>query len=116
MTSSMLTEHPEITALMTIREMVETALYSAVHEAGLRVPDDISILGLTTPNGPKLTSPALTAMEFPAWSMAYEAGRMMIDELEGVDAGIKQVLREPSLIIRSSTSPARVRFTSGPST
>ena len=89
MTTNLLQEHPEITALVTMREMVETALFSAVHDAGLRVPDDISVLGLTTPQGPELTSPALTAMEFPAWSMAYEAGRMMIDELEGVDTTVQ---------------------------
>jgi DNA-binding LacI/PurR family transcriptional regulator len=71
------------------------------------VPDDISVLGLTTPNGPELTSPALTAMEFPAWSMAYEAGRMMIDELEGVDTTVKEVLWDPTLIVRASTSPRR---------
>jgi LacI family transcriptional regulator len=107
MTSSMLQEHPEITALVTTREMVETALVSAVHDAGLRVPDDISVVGLTTPNGPELTSPALTAMEFPAWSMAYGAGRLMIDELEGVDTTVKEILWDPALIVRSSTSPAR---------
>ena len=89
MTTNLLQEHPEITALVTMREMVETALFSAVHDAGLRVPDDISVLGLTTPQGPELTSPALTAMEFPAWSMAYGAGRMMIDELEGVDTTVQ---------------------------
>jgi len=105
MTTNMLQEHPEITALMTMREMVETALFSAVHDAGLRVPDDISVLGLTTPRGPELTSPALTAMEFPAWSMAYEAGRMMIDELEGVDTTVKERLWDPTLIVRASTSP-----------
>jgi DNA-binding LacI/PurR family transcriptional regulator len=109
MTSNMLTEHPEISAFMTIREMVETALYSAVHQAGLRVPDDISILGLTTPNGPQLTSPALTSMEFPAWSMAYEAGCMMIDQLEGVETELKEILREPTLVVQASTSPARPR-------
>ncbi len=84
MTTNMLARASRDHRLMTMREMVETALFSAVHDAGLRVPDDISVLGLTTPHGPELTSPALTAMEFPAWSMAYEAGRMMIDELEGV--------------------------------
>ena len=116
MTSNMLAEHPEISALMTIREMVETALYGAVHDAGLRVPDDISILGLTTPHGPELTSPPLTSMEFPAWSMAYEAGRMLIDQLEGVDTGLKEVLREPTLVVRASTSPVRPRSTHGSST
>jgi DNA-binding LacI/PurR family transcriptional regulator len=107
MTTNLLQEHPEITALVTMREMVETALFSAVHDAGLRVPDDISVLGLTTPQGPELTSPALTAMEFPAWSMAYGAGRMMIDELEGVDTTVQEILWDPTLIVRASTSPAR---------
>ena len=107
MTTNLLQEHPDITALVTMREMVETALFSAVHDAGLRVPDDISVLGLTTPQGPELTSPALTAMEFPAWSMAYGAGRMMIDELEGVDTTVQEILWDPTLIVRASTSPAR---------
>lgn len=107
MTTNLLQEHPEITALVTMREMVETALVSAVHDAGLCVPDDISVLGLTTPQGPELTSPALTAMEFPAWSMAYGAGRMMIDELEGVDTTVQEILWDPTLIVRASTSPAR---------
>jgi DNA-binding LacI/PurR family transcriptional regulator len=107
MTTNMLQEHPEITALVTMREMVETALFSAVHDAGLRVPDDVSVVGLTTPNGPELTSPALTAMEFPAWSMAYEAGRMMIDELEGTSTTVREILWEPALTVRASTSPRR---------
>jgi DNA-binding LacI/PurR family transcriptional regulator len=107
MTTSMLQEHPEITALVAMREMVETALFSAVHDAGLRVPDDISVLGLNTPRGPELTSPALTAMEFPAWAMAHEAGRMMIDQLEGVDTTVKEVLWAPTLTVCASTSPRR---------
>ncbi len=109
MTSNVLQEHPEITALVTMREMVETALFSAVRDAGLRVPDDVSVLGLTTPQGPELTSPALTAMEFPAWSMAYRAGRMMIDQLEGVDTTVKEILWDPTMTVRASTSPARQR-------
>jgi DNA-binding LacI/PurR family transcriptional regulator len=111
MTSNMLAEHPEITALVTTREMVETALYSAVHDAGLRVPDDVSVLGLTTPHGPELTSPALTSLEFPAWSMAYDAGRMLIDQLEGVDTEVKEVLWEPTINVRESTSTVATRPT-----
>jgi LacI family transcriptional regulator, galactose operon repressor len=115
MTSNMLAEHPEITGLITMREMVETALFSAVHDAGLRIPDDISIVGLTTPHGPELTSPALTAMEFPAWSMANEAGRMMIDQLENVDSKLVESLCEPTLVVRASTSPVRARSGTGTS-
>ena len=104
-TSGMLNEHPEITALITMREMVETALYGAANDAGLRIPDDISVVGLKHPQGPELTSPALTALDMPAWSMAYEAGNMLIDRLEEVDTNVKEILREPILTVRASTSP-----------
>jgi DNA-binding LacI/PurR family transcriptional regulator len=107
MTSKMLSDHPEITALLTLREMVETAFYCAVHDAGLRIPDDISVLGLMTPDGPELTSPALTALNFPAWHMAYGAGTRLIDELEEVDTAIKEILWEPTLTVRGSTGPVR---------
>lgn len=106
-TAAMLNQHPEITAFLAMREMVETAIYSAVGDAGLRIPDDISVVGLANPQGPELTNPALTALDYPAWSMAHEAGNLMIDQLEQTDATTKQILREPSLTVRSSTAPVR---------
>jgi DNA-binding LacI/PurR family transcriptional regulator len=106
-TTRVLKEHPEITGLMTIREMVETAIYSAASDAGLSIPDELSVVGLTNAQGLELTNPPLTALDFPAWSMAHEAGRMLIDRLEDVDTSIKQVLKEPTLSVRGSTGPVR---------
>ncbi|MGB8360433.1 MAG: LacI family DNA-binding transcriptional regulator [Acidimicrobiia bacterium] len=106
-TSNMLNEHPDITALITMREMVEAALYGAIQDNGMHVPDDISVVGLANPQGPELTSPALTALDYPAWSMAYEAGRILIDQLEGAETTRTQVLREPTLTVRASTAPVR---------
>ena len=68
-----------------------------------------NLTGLTTPDGPELTNPALTALEFPAWSMAYEAGRMLIDQLEGVDTSVKETLWTPQIVVRASTGPVRTR-------
>jgi DNA-binding LacI/PurR family transcriptional regulator len=107
MTSKVLRDHPQITALLTMREMVETALYCAATDAGFQIPDGISVVGLMTPDGPELTSPALTALNFPAWHMAYEAGTTLIDELEDVDTATQESLWEPSLTVRASTGPAR---------
>lgn len=106
-TSNMLNEHPEITALITMRETVETALYGGIHDLGLRIPEDISVVGLANPQGPELTSPALTALDYPAWSMAYDAGNMLIDQLEEVVTTTRQILREPTLTVRASTAPVK---------
>jgi DNA-binding LacI/PurR family transcriptional regulator len=106
-TARLLSEHPETTAIMTMRELVETAIYGAVIEAGLRIPDDVSVVGLTNTQGLELTIPALTALDFPAWSMAYDAGNMLIDQLEEVDTSLKEILRRPTLTVRASTGPVR---------
>jgi DNA-binding LacI/PurR family transcriptional regulator len=106
-TSHMLNKHPEITAFVTIKETVETAIYGAIRELGLRIPDDISVVGLANPQGSELVNPALTALDFPAWLMAFEAGNMLIDQLEGVNTSIQQILKEPTLTIRASTSPVK---------
>ena len=106
-TLHMLNKHPEITAFVTIKEMVETAIYGAIHESGLRIPDDISVVGLSNPQGSELVNPALTALDFPAWLMAFEAGNMLIDQLEGANTAIQQVLKGPTLTIRASTSPVK---------
>lgn len=106
-TSHMVNKHPEITAFVTIKEMVEAAIYGAIHELGLRIPHDISVVGLANPQGSELVNPALTALDFPAWLMAFEAGQMLIDQLEGVNTAIQQILKEPTLTIRASTSPVK---------
>jgi DNA-binding LacI/PurR family transcriptional regulator len=106
-TSHMLNKHPELTAFVTIKEMVEVAIYGAIQDSGLRIPDDISVVGLTSPQGSELASPALTALDFPAWLMAYEAGSMLVDQLAGTNAATRQILREPTLTVRASTSPVK---------
>lgn len=106
-TAHMLNTHPEITAFVTIKEMVEAAIYGAVQDAGLRIPEDVSVVGLSSPQGSELTTPALTTLDFPAWEMAYEAGNILIDQLDGTDTAVRQILREPRLTIRASTSPVK---------
>jgi DNA-binding LacI/PurR family transcriptional regulator len=39
--------------------------------------------------------------------MAYEAGSMLIDQLEEVDTTVREILREPTLTVRASTGPVR---------
>ena len=85
MTTNLLHEHPEITGLVTMREMVETALFSAVHDAGMRVPDDISVLGLTDAAGSGADEPGTDGDGVPGMVNGLPGVRMMIDELEGVD-------------------------------
>jgi hypothetical protein len=86
---------------MTMREMVEAAIHGSVQDVCPSIPNDISVVGLATPEGSKLTNPASTALNFPARSMAYLAGNILFDHVEEADSSIKQILQEPSLTVQA---------------
>jgi LacI family transcriptional regulator len=106
-TMNMLNKNPQITAVVSVADMAVTGIFGAIQELGLTIPDDISVVGLTNWQGSELTHPPFTALDFPAWSMGYEAGKMLIDRLEGIERRIKQTLVEPTLAVNASTGPVR---------
>jgi DNA-binding LacI/PurR family transcriptional regulator len=106
-TTNMLNKNPQITAVVSVADMAVTGIFGAIQELGLTIPDDISVVGLTNRQGSELTNPPFTALDFPAWSMGYEAGKMLVERLEGTGRRIEQILVEPTLAILASSGPAR---------
>jgi LacI family transcriptional regulator len=106
-TLNLLNNHPEITAIVSVFDTAVGGIYSAVKSLGLSIPDDISLVGLTSEHSAELTSPSLTALHFPASSMGYDAAKIMINRLEKKSKANKQVLVGPKLVIRSSTGFVR---------
>jgi len=106
-TLNLMKQHPEITALVSVFDTAVAGIFPAVKSLGLRIPEDISVVGLADEHGAELTSPSLTALQFPALSMGYEAARIMIDELEKSTKSSKQILFSPKLVIRFSTGLVR---------
>jgi DNA-binding LacI/PurR family transcriptional regulator len=108
-TLSLMKEYPEITAVITVFDTAVAGIYSAISSLGLSIPDDISVVGLADEQGAELTSPSLTALQFPALSMGYDAAKIMIDELERRSKSNKQILVGPKLVIHSSTGIVKKR-------
>ncbi|MCJ7717196.1 MAG: LacI family transcriptional regulator [Anaerolineales bacterium] len=106
-TKNLLKNHPEITAVVSVFDTAVAGIFSAINSLGLRIPEDISVVGLADEKGAELTSPSLTALLFPALSMGYDAAKIMINRLERNTKASKQILVGPKLVIRSSTDSAR---------
>ena len=102
-TLNLMRRHPEITAIITIFDTAVAGIFSAIQSLGLRIPDDISFVGLADVQGTELTSPSLTVLHFPASDMGYDAAKIIINELEKHTKSNKQILIGPKLVIRSST-------------
>ena len=109
-TINMLKTHPEITAIVSVSDMAIAGIFEAVQSLGLSIPDDISVIGLTNEQGAELTTPSLTSLQFPSWSMGYDAGKMLIDKLEGKTKTVIQTLVAPQLYVRESTGAVKIRI------
>ena len=106
-TLNLMRKHPTVTAIVTIFDTAMAGITSAISSLGLKIPDDISFIGLGDEEGTELTSPSLTVLDFPASSMGYEAAKIIINELEKGTQAVKQILVEPKLVIRSSSGLVR---------
>ena len=88
----------------------------AIRSAGLRIPQDVSVIGSTNPEICELVTPTVTELRVDYAAMGLEASALMIGRLEGSLKGPPRVLRfETTLIEREScaapadTATVRVR-------
>jgi LacI family transcriptional regulator len=94
------------TALVTANNQMTLGALLAVKELGLRIPDDISVVGFDDPEWAPLTDPPLTTLAQPTYEMGVEAVKLLLDRIEGEQEGhTRRVPLEPWLVVRESTAP-----------
>jgi DNA-binding LacI/PurR family transcriptional regulator len=101
-----MTQRP--TGIVTINDMYALGAYAGAGDAGLRVPDDVSIIGFDDISMAAIANPPLTTIRQPLQSMMKTAVNTLIDRLEGKGEDRAQIVTVPSeLVIRKSTSPPK---------
>lgn len=95
------------TALFAFNDVSAIGAIRALQEAGLRIPEDVSVLGFDDIYAAEFHNPALTTIRQPLFEMGELAGKILLEALSRTDThGEKsQTLTvEPQLIIRQSTA------------
>ncbi|MEO8606581.1 MAG: LacI family DNA-binding transcriptional regulator [Chloroflexota bacterium] len=106
-TYSMLDESPSLSAIFTTHAYTALNIIQALDERNLRIPEDCSMVTVTTGRIAELSSPTLTNIDFPSYEMGYHAVEMLTRTLEGTMTEPEQILIPPRLVIRNSTSSAK---------
>jgi LacI family transcriptional regulator len=70
---------------------------------GLRIPEDLSVLGFNDEPYSALLSPGLTTVMQPAYQMGQEAARMFLRQLEKPEAPPETRILQTRLVLREST-------------
>lgn len=93
------------TAALAFNDLVAMGLLSAATSRGVRVPDDLSIVGFDDIPFAAYTTPPLTTAAVPAAELGRLAWTAMHDLLTGGEAAASTILT-PEVIVRASTGPA----------
>ena len=95
------------TALFSFNDISAIGAIRAIHEAGLRVPEDVSIIGFDDIPSAAFQNPGLTTIRQPLRTMATLAVEHMLSRISGKSDGASEEIQvEPELIVRNSTAPA----------
>jgi len=94
------------TALFAYNDISALGAMRAFQEAGLRVPQDISVIGFDDIQGAAFSNPGLTTVRQPLADMGRLAAQALLSRIEGATDYPAEIPIEPELVVRQSTAPS----------
>jgi DNA-binding LacI/PurR family transcriptional regulator len=83
----LLRNEPAITALLTTHGSAAAGVLTALRQDGVRVPQDVSVVSISTSFIARLLTPELTHVHFPSAELGYRAAAILVRQLEELAAG-----------------------------
>lgn len=92
-------------------DMAAIGAMMAVKQKGLRIPDDIAVLGFANNRYAPLFEPSLSSIEQPAFEMGQVATQLFLDRIaDGSAPPTTKVLKTQLIVRNSSKKPGRIRI------
>ena len=101
---SILASRPAPSAVFVCNDLMCIGALSAAHQAGVRVPQDLSLIGFDDIELAKFTSPTLTTIAQPKHRIGVAAVDMVLERIQDGRVQARQVILQPELIVRNSTA------------
>jgi LacI family transcriptional regulator len=94
--------HKEITAVFAANDLMALGISKSLKDAGLKIPQDISLIAYDSIKLGEYIDPPLTTIENTSQQKGEKAVELLIKLIEGKKIKSKQILFPPELIIRDS--------------
>lgn len=106
--SDLLAQEAQFTALVGCNDLMAIRAIQRLREAGLRVPEDVSVVGFDDVEMASVVTPGLTTVRQDALEIGRRAGTLLLDALTGTTplSEATSVTLPVELIVRGSTGPA----------
>ena len=101
---SLLETNPDFTAVFVASDAVAIGAMLAIREAGLSIPDDISIVGFDDIPAASYVTPKLSTVHMPAKEIAQHSCELLLQLMRGEKPATKDISLPTHLKIRESTA------------
>jgi LacI family transcriptional regulator len=102
----LLARRKPFTALFAYNDIAAIGAIRAMQEEGLRVPQDISVVGFDDIAWASFNTPSLTTVRQPLAKMGQIAAETVVSMIEDSQEHPAEIAIEPTLVIRESTGAA----------
>jgi LacI family transcriptional regulator len=110
-TQRLLASNARFTALFAFNDVSAIGAVRALREAGLRVPQDVSVVGFDDVQSAAFQNPGLTTVRQPLRTMGILAAEAVVRRITAPEEHppAKQIVVDPELVVRDSTCPPPAR-------
>jgi LacI family transcriptional regulator len=91
-------------AIVCANDLLAIAALNVATRRGLRIPGDVAIVGMDDTDIADLANPAITSVDLGATKRAKAAARLLLRRLEKPNAPIRQIVIDPTLTVRGSST------------
>lgn len=104
-----LLKETDVTAVFAANDQIGIGAIKAIHDVGLRVPEDIAVIGFDNIFAGTLISPNLSTVHVPTYQMGTAAMHRILQRISGEVTGPKEPFAlKTNIIIRRSTDASVV--------
>lgn len=96
---------PRPTAAFLANDLMAVGMVKALTKAGARVPEEISIVGYDNLELSQVSSPALTTVDQPRFSLGAAGVELLLAKIAGKPSARREIVFTPELVVRGSTAP-----------
>ena len=102
----LLSQRPRPTAIVALNDLLALGALAAARDAGVRVPENVSVTGFDDITATRYSTPSLTTVRRSPRTVGETMCLQLLDLVNGTSEVDRQVFLDADLVIRDSTGPA----------
>ena len=102
-TTTLLQKENRPDAILAFNDIITFAAFTAIKNLGLRIPDDVALMGFTDDVHAEYVTPRMSAIQDQSYKMGVRACQLLLGNINGDNKVYKEIVPQ-QLVIRETSS------------